>query len=127
MTNGGTEVGVGLLRGLFRTLKLCLESHVGRFIPVSHAVVPLLLEHTCLILNVRSRGSDGLTSRERVRGRPFGQQVVGFGETVLYKLPVKGPRSQPDGNMGATQAEGTFVGYNRNANTFVIMTDEGKV
>ena len=126
-SNGGTEVGVMLIRGLFRTLKLCLESQIGRYIPAGHAVVAWLLEHTCLILNVRSRGSDGLTSWERVRGRPFGQQVVGFGETVLYKLPVKGPRSQPDGNMGATQAEGTFVGYNRNANTFIIMADDGKV
>jgi hypothetical protein len=53
--------------------------------------------------------------------------VVGFGEVVLFKLPVKGPRSQPDGNMGTTQGEGVFMGYNRNANTFIIMTDDGKV
>ncbi len=126
-SNGATEVGVMLIRGLFRTLKLCLESQIERYIPVGHAVIAWLLEHTCLLLNVRSRGSDGLTAWERVRGRPFGQQSLGFGETILYKLPVKGPRSQPDGNMGATQAEGTFVGYSRNANTFVVMTDEGKV
>ena len=71
-SNGGTEVGVMLIRGLFRTLKLCLESQIGRYIPVDHAVVPWLLEHTCLVLNVRSRGSDGLTPWQRVRGRPFG-------------------------------------------------------
>jgi hypothetical protein len=53
--------------------------------------------------------------------------VVGFGEVVLFKLPVKGPRSQPDGNMGTTQGEGVFMGYTRNANTFIIMTDDGKV
>jgi len=62
-----------------------------------------------------------------VKGRPFGQQVVGFGEAVLYKLPTKGPRSQPDGNMGAKQAEGMFVGYNRGSNTFTVITDDGKV
>ena len=45
-SNGGVEVGVMLIRGLFRTLKLCLDSHLGRFIPISHAVVPWLLEHT---------------------------------------------------------------------------------
>ena len=92
-SNGGVEVGVMLGRGLFRTLKLCLESHIGRFIQTDHAIVPWLLEHTCLILNVRSRGTDGITPWERVKGRPFGQQVVGFGEVVLYKLPTKGPRS----------------------------------
>ena len=126
-SNGGVEVGVMLIRGLFRTLKLCLESQVGRFIPISHAVLPWLLEHTCLILNVTSRGTDGITPWERVKGRPFGQQIVGFGEVVLYKLPTKGPRSQPDGNMGARQAEGVFVGYNRGSNTFTVIGDEGKV
>jgi len=65
-----------LIRGLFMTLELCLESQVGRFIPVGHPVVSWLLEHTCFILNVRSRGADGMTPWARVRGRAFGQQVV---------------------------------------------------
>ena len=29
--NGGIEVGVMILRGLFRTLKLCLEARLGKF------------------------------------------------------------------------------------------------
>jgi len=60
-SNGGVEVGVMLIRGLFMTLEVCLESHLGRFIPISHAVVPWLLENTCLIPNMRSRGTDGIT------------------------------------------------------------------
>ena len=55
-SNGGTEVGVMLVRGLFRTLELCLGSQVERFIPVGHAIIPWLLEHTCFALNVRSTG-----------------------------------------------------------------------
>ena len=49
-SNGGTEVGVMLVRGLFRTLKLCLESQVERFISAGHAIIPWLLGHTCLVL-----------------------------------------------------------------------------
>ena len=60
--NGGVEVGVMLIRGLFRTLKLCLESRIDRSIPADHSVVPWLLQHTCLILTIQSRGVDGLTS-----------------------------------------------------------------
>ena len=82
-----------LIRWLFRTFKLRLGSHIGRYIS---ALVPWLVGHTCLTLNGRSRESDGVIPWARARGRPFGQQVIGFGETVLYKLPVKGPRSQPD-------------------------------
>ena len=124
-SNGGTEVVVILIRGLFRRLKLCLGSHIGKFIPVGHAVVPWPLEHTCLILSVRSRGTDGITPWERVKGRPFGQQLVGFGEVALHRLPTNGPRSQPYGNIGAKQAEGVFVGYNGGSNTFTVISADG--
>ncbi len=60
-SNGLVEVGVLLVRGLFRTLKLCLEDRIGRFIPVDHALVPWMLEHACLILNTTAVGPDGLT------------------------------------------------------------------
>ena len=39
-SNGGTEVGVMFVRGIFRTLKLCLEGHLQKYILVAHPVVP---------------------------------------------------------------------------------------
>ncbi len=125
--NGGTERGVRSIRGLFRTLKLCTESRIGRFIPVTHALVPWLLMHTCLLVNVRQRGEDGLTPWTRVRGRPFNQRMLWFGECVLYKLPTKGPQSNPDGNMGTQWREAVFLGYSRNANTYIVGNIHGTV
>ena len=61
-SNGMTEVGVMLVRGLFRTLKLCLESSIGKRIPEDHALIPWLLIHTCLLLNAAVKGTDGLTA-----------------------------------------------------------------
>ena len=89
--NGGTEVGVRLVRGLLRTLKLCLESRIGKFIPVDHPIMPWMVEHACLLLNVLVRGEDGMSSWQRVRGRPFSQQLLGFGGSVLYRHPREGP------------------------------------
>jgi hypothetical protein len=108
-SNGGVEVGVMLIRGMFRTLRLCLEARLNRRIPVDHAVIPWLLEHACLLINVKTRGADGHTGWARARGRNFAQKLLGFGEQVLYKLPVKGP--QAPANMDAKWADGTFVGY----------------
>ena len=71
------------------------------------------------------RGEDGLTPWARVRGRPFGQQLLGFGEAVLHKLPGKGPESNPDGNMGTRWRESTFVGYSRSSNTYLVINDDG--
>ncbi len=61
-SNGGIEVGIKIVRGLFRTLKLCLESRLGKYVSTDHALVPWLLQHTCTLLNAKSRGPDGLTS-----------------------------------------------------------------
>ena len=125
-SNGGTEVGVMLIRGLFRTLRLGLEAAIGKRIPVDHAVIPWLLEHTALLLSIRTRLPNGMTPWAMSRGRPFGQKIIGFGERVLWKLPTKGPNSQPDGNMGARWQDGVFVGYNRSSNTFIVLTEDGK-
>ena len=119
-SNGGVEVGVMLIRGLFRTHKLCLESRIGKFVPIDHAVVPWLLEHTSLLLNVRQKGPDGLTAWARCRGRAFNQRLLAFGECVLYKFPMKGPKSAPDGNMGAKWGDAVFLGYHRNSNSYIV-------
>ena len=98
-----------------------------KYIPVAHPVVPWLLEHSAFLLNVKTRGTDGLTPWARVKGRSFGQQVLGFGESVFFKRPVKGPAAQPEGSMGAVQSEGVSLGYSRNSNTYLVGTAEGRV
>ena len=47
-SNGLTEVGILLIRGMFRTLRLCLESRLGKKLPVDHPVAAWLLEHCSL-------------------------------------------------------------------------------
>ena len=78
-----TEVGVMLVRGLFRTFKLCLESSIARRVPEDHALVPWLLRHTCLLLNTAVKGADGLTAWHRARGRKFHCNLAWFGEQIL--------------------------------------------
>ncbi len=38
--NGGTEVDVRLVRGLLRTVKLCPQARIGKYVPVDHAIMP---------------------------------------------------------------------------------------
>ena len=126
-SNGGTEIGVKIIRGLFRTHRLCLEERIGCKVPTGHPIMAWLLEHVSLILNTRSRGSDGRTPWERVRGRAFGQRVLGFGESVFYQYPKKGPKSNQDGNMGSRAGDAVFLGFNRYANSYRLWTDVGVV
>ena len=61
----------------------------------------MVLEDTALLLNAVVRGEDGKTPWERACGGPFNQSMLGNAEFELFKLPVKGPRSDPDGNIFA--------------------------
>jgi hypothetical protein len=122
---GGIEVGIKVVRGQFRSLRLCLESRFGKRIPIDHPVMAWLLQHTTLLLNARVRGQDGLTPWARARGRPFNQRLVGFGEIILYKLPPKGPQHDPDGNMSYRWLQGIFLGYRRENSSYVVGTDTG--
>ena len=125
-SNGLTEVGVRLIRGIFRTLKLCLEDRINKLIPVDHPLVAWMLEHTYLVLNVMVKGEDGITPWHRARGRPFRQPLIGFGESVLYRFPAKGPRHAPEGNMGPLGAEGIFLGFHRSSNTYIVGASDGQ-
>ena len=124
-SNGGIETGVRIIRGQFRTLKLCLEARLGKIVPVNHALIPWLLEYTALLITVRYVGTDGRTAWCRARGRNFRMDSMNFAELILYKLPMKGPLHDPDGNMGAQWAEAIFLGYSRFSNTFIVYTSAG--
>ena len=93
-SNGGTEVGVRLVRGLFRSLKLCRAARLNRYIPVNHALMTWLLQHTCMLLNARARSSDGLTAWQRVKGRSFNKLVLGFSASACStSCPPKAHRA----------------------------------
>ena len=37
-SNGGIETGIRIIRGQFRTLKLCLDARLGKIVPINHAL-----------------------------------------------------------------------------------------
>ena len=124
-SNGLTEVGIRLIRGIFRTIKLCTEDRVDKFIPVDHPLIAWMLEHSQHVLNVMVKGEDGITPWHRARGRPFRQPLISFGAIVLYRFPTKGPRHAPHGNMGPLGDEGVFLGFHKSQNSYVIGTKDG--
>ncbi len=126
-SNGGTEVGIRAVRGLFRTIKICTEKRIGQEIPIMHPLTTWLIEHVCTLLNIMSVGPDGMTPWQRLRGRGFGQRLVGFGESVHYKQPAKGPQHDAKGNMGPRMMPGIFLGYNKVSNTYRVLNAEGQM
>ena len=66
-SNGGIETGVRIIRGQFRTFKLCLESRIGKRIPIDHAIIIWLLEYTAMLINVKYVGRASLLSSDQQR------------------------------------------------------------
>ncbi len=125
--NGGTEIGIKAVRGLFRTMRLCLEERIGHKLPAGHPITSWLVEHVATLLNAQSMGPDGLTPWERARGRPFGLKLYGFCESVFWNQPSKGPQHDTEGNMGPRLKPGVFVGYHLSSNSYRLATADGSV
>ncbi len=126
-SNGATEVGIRNVRGMFSTLKLCLEDRIGQRIPPNHPLISWLLERVPVIMNASNVGADGKTPWQRARGRGFGMTLFGFGEQVLYEQDAKGPQHDARGNMGPRMFKGTFLGYNKFSNSYRILTESGEM
>jgi len=104
-----------------------MTNEINMEIPADHSMIALMMGHASLLPNALVRGTDGLTAWKRIRGRAFGQPLVGLGESVLYKHPTKGPHHDPQGNVGAQGGEGVFIGYIRSNHTFVVSTEGGQL
>ncbi len=124
-SNGVVENAIKIFRGQFRTMKSDLEDRLGKKLPNEHPLVSWLAEHVTTLLNIRSRGQDGLTPWTRARGRPYSQTTYCFGESVFYKLHTKGPECDERGNMASRQGEGVYLGTRLSSSEYVIGTADG--
>ena len=70
-SNGGTEIGVKLVKNMWKVLRSCIERRLGFVVPSSHPVMHWMVRHAADLRNWRVKGHDGKTAYERVRGRPF--------------------------------------------------------
>ena len=87
--NGAIEVGVQIVRGMVRTWHTSLEERLGYRIPPNHPLMCWLVEHAAHSLTTRVKGRDGQTAYQRVRGKPWNQRLLGFGEMCRYKVQTK--------------------------------------
>ena len=98
-SHGGTETRIKSVRMMFRTLRLFLESMLGKKIPIFHPALAWLLSYAATLQNIVARGPDGQTPWSQVKGRPFNGRLAAFGELCRWKLPSRGAAVKDKGNM----------------------------
>ena len=105
-SKGEVEQVVQEVQAQARTMRLALESRIGRQVHPSGNYFPWLVKHASLLINIFRRGEDGRTAWERRKGRAFKRDIHEFGEQVLYPKPGSGGKDKFD----ARWESGVFLG-----------------
>ena len=69
-----------------RTLKDGLRRRAGRHLKVESAAFLWLVECAGLLMTRMAVGEDGKTAYERIKGQRWREEMVEFGEKVLYEV-----------------------------------------
>ena len=119
-SNGSAEVGVRLVKGVLRTLRSCLESKIGHRVPVRHPLTSWMVRHAADLVTWCSKGHDGRTAYQRLRGRDFKTRLLGFGELCRFKN-----RSHEQAGDGNIWHSGIFVGIDQRTGQYMLFADSG--
>ena len=83
--NGSIERANQTIQAQIRAIKDYTERQIGATIGLGSSVLKWLVRHAAWTLTTFHVGSDGKTAHQRIRGQPFNQQIVAFGEQILLK------------------------------------------
>ena len=70
-SNGEVERAIQSVQEMMRTMKLALQSRYKSRIRSDHPILPWLVTHAAMILNLCKVGKDGRTAHERRKGKRF--------------------------------------------------------
>ena len=104
--NGHAERAIRSVEEIVRVHKLALEARVGEKLPVTHAVIPWLVEHAADLANKCMMGKDGRTGYERLKGKGSRGEILEFGSMVMLRLAGK----VQGGLMQERWVEGIWLG-----------------
>ena len=104
-----------------RKLKSALDERMGVRIDVKHPILTWLCEYAGYAMNRLEVSADGKTAYERNKGKKADVLGVEFGEKVLWKYGMKGPKIE---KMNARWGYGLFIGVRTKSNELVVVDQE---
>ena len=99
-SNGVAERAVKTVQGQARTMKLAPEARISEKVMETSDIIPWLIRHAAMLINIGQRGDDGRTAWERVKGRKLNRDVPEFGERVMYLKPSSLGKDKLDSRWG---------------------------
>ena len=83
-SNGEVENAAQIVQSQLRTLRLGLQSRYRTRLRSDHPVMPWVIKHAALLINICKVGEDGRTAWERRKGKNFNRQLPEIGECVWF-------------------------------------------
>ena len=122
-SNGRIEVAVKLCKNQIRVIKFGLERRLKCKIPQDHPIMGFLVEHAGLLITKFQTGrDDGRTAFRRLLGKDCREDVIEFGESILYRVMDKDKPS-----LERRWQIGTFLGRKWGTGECFVGTSEGVV
>ena len=121
-SNGRAERTVQAFEDLLRTLKSALETIIQQKLPVQHATMKWLIEHTASVLTRYVVNDDGVTPYQAMHGKRTTLKIVEFAEQVFYHVP-KRLRAK----LTQRWRLGTYLGLAPSSNEHYVATKQGNV
>ena len=125
-SNGEIEQAIQSWQGQCRTVKSAFETRCKRKLPNNHPLFPWLVIHASDLITRFSKGVDGKTAYERIKGRKFNRPMVEWGECVQYcRLGSAGTDKAAEDEY--RWVKGIFLGHNDVSGEVTIGTELGVV
>ena len=85
---GTVELGNRILKGQLRTIWSYLEDALGAELPSTHLLIAWAVRHASWLITRFQVKDDGRTPIARIFHKAYQGEVVCFGESVMFKLPM---------------------------------------
>ena len=112
-----------------KAFRFRVEKAYKKKITPNHVLYPWLVRHAGWIVNRYRRRGDGLTSYHAITGTGYTGEIVPFGETVLYKIPITHERLAKGGvlqhKLDSGWEKGLWIGKHDRSDDHMMLTAKG--
>ena len=122
--NGSIVRANQTIQGQIRAIKDYTERQIGPPIGLDSSVLKWLVRHAAWTLTTFHVGGEGMTTHQRIRGKPFNQQIAAFGEQILFK-PHKTTGSQQ--KLAINWMDGCWLGFNTRTGEHIVSNNAAVV
>ena len=120
-SNGEVENTAQVIQGQVRTLRLGIQARYQTILRSDHPIMPWLIKHSALLINVCKVGEDGRTAWERRKGKKFKRQVPEIGECVWFLKAL----SEGKDKLDTRWEDGVFAGVREESGEIYVMSSQG--